>query len=280
MNRLLTVLTLALLVALPLAAQDFPFPQNNVDARIGSRDVLEIKVVQDPTLNARLTVTDDGRINMGLIGKIDVGGLTPSQAEARIKSLLESKYMTRADVSVQVVEYGSKPISVVGAVMRPGSIGVSGNITLVQAITAAGGLGQGYGRTLYVLRTAQNGLTEQLAIDIEDLMVNGNPDLNIPLSPNDVVNVQMDTPITIYVFGEVMHPGTVTFRRSQTPTLLQAIAGAGGPTDRASSSVRINRTVNGKSSSLVRNYRSIAEGRKQDEPLQDGDTIWLKASVF
>lgn len=281
MNRLFAfVLTAALIgLSIPALAQE-PFSASAADARIGARDVLEIKVLQDPSLNTRATVTEDGRINMGLIGKVDISGLTVAQAEAHIKAVLESKYMTRADVSVQIVEYGSKPISVVGAVMKPGSIGIGGNITLVQAITSAGGLAQGYGRTLYVLRTGANGLTEQLPIDIEDLMVNGNPDLNIPLSPNDVVNVQMDTPITIYVFGEVMRPGTVTFRRSQTPTLLQAIAGAGGPTDRASASVRINRTVNGKSVSLTRNYRAIAEGKKQDEPLLDGDTIWIKESLF
>ena len=280
MNRLLTLILILLALAVPAVAQDVSFPAQNGDARIGPRDVLELRVIQDPNLNSRMTVTDDGRINLGLIGKVDIGGLTPAQAEYRIKTLLESKYMTRADVSVQVVEYGSKPISVVGAVMKPGSIGVGGNITLVKAITAAGGLAQGYGRTLIVLRTGQNGLTEQLPIDIEDLMVNGNPDLNIPLSPNDVVNVQMDTPVTIYVFGEVMHPGTVTFRRSQTPTLLQAIAGAGGPTDRASSTARINRMVSGKSVSLTRNFRAIAEGKKQDETLVDGDTIWIKESLF
>src|SRR5438045_1567002 len=209
MNRFIASALFFVALAAPAFAQEFPFPSANTatDARIGSRDVLEIKVAQDTSLNSRVMVGEDGRINMGLIGKVDIGGLTVSQAEVRIKTLLESKYMTHADVSVQVVEYGSKPISVVGAVMKPGSIGVSGNITLVKAITAAGGLAQGYGRTLYVLRTGANGLTEQLPIDIEDLMVNGNPDLNIPLSPNDVVNVQMDTPITIYVFGEVMRPG-------------------------------------------------------------------------
>src|SRR5260221_4538837 len=183
-----------------------------IDLPIGPRDVLEIHVLQDPTLNTRTVVGDDGKITFALVGKIDVAGLTPPQAEARIKSLLQGKYLTTADVSVQIAEAGNKPISVIGAVMHPGRIGATGSITLMQAVTQAGGLGTGYGRTLYVLRTGANGLSEQISIDLEDLLVNGNPDVNIPLLPNDVVNIPVDTPLNIYVIGEVMRPGPVEFR--------------------------------------------------------------------
>jgi polysaccharide export outer membrane protein len=250
------------------------------DIPLGVRDTINVTVLQDASLNTKATIGDDGKINMPLLGKVDVLGLTPVQAEARIKALLESKYMNRADVVVQVTEAGSKPISVIGAVVRPGTIGTSGNITLLQAITQAGGLANGYGKSLYVLRTASNGLTERIDVDIEDLMVNGNPDLNLPLSPNDVINVPMDTPITVYVLGEVMHPGTVTFRRSQTPTLLQALAGAGGPTDRASKKIVIKRMVAGKPQSLEVNYKSIISGGKPDQVLMDNDTIYVNESIF
>jgi polysaccharide export outer membrane protein len=181
---------------------------------------------------------------------------------------------------VQVIEYGNRPISVVGAVTHPGRINATANITLIQALTQAGGLASGYGKSLYVLRTGRNGLTEQIAIDIEDLMVNGNPDLNLPLAPNDVVNVPMDTPIIVYVLGEVMRPGPVQFRRSQTPTLLQALASAGGPTDRASKTVNIKRLVNGKDTRISVNFRSIANGDKADVALQDNDTVVVRESVF
>jgi polysaccharide export outer membrane protein len=250
------------------------------DTKLGPRDVIDIKVFQDPTLNSRVAVNEDGQITLPLIGKIAVSGLTPVEVEARLKSQLESKVLTTADVSVQVVQYGNKPISVLGAVTRPGSIGMSGNVTLIQAITAAGGLANGYGKTLYVLRTGANGLTEQIAIDIDDLLVNGNADLNIPLAPNDVVNVPMDTPTTIYVLGEVMRPGTVQFRRSQNPTLLQALAGAGGLTDRASKTVMIKRIVGGKPVSLNVNYRKITDGNAPDVPLLDNDTIVVRESLF
>ena len=283
MKRVSVILILAAAVAGASFAQDLtppPPPPVASDAPIGARDVLDIRVFQDPSLNNRLTVMDDGRITFPLIGKVEVAGLTPSQVEQRIKTALEAKYMTKADVTVLVAQAMSKPISVIGAVTRPGPIAATGNINLIQAITEAGGLAQGYGKQLYVLRTGSKGLTEQIAVDIDDLMVRGNPDINIPLMPNDVINIPVDTPITIYVLGEVMHPGTVQFRRSQTPTLLQALAGAGGPTDRAGRTVVIKRIAGGKETTTKANYRRIIDGGQADVALQDGDTLYLRESVF
>jgi polysaccharide export outer membrane protein len=266
-----------LAVATAAVAQDMPL---TADGPIGPRDRIEVHVAQDPTLNTSATVADDGRVALPLLGKIALAGLTPGQAETLIKGELESKYMNKADVTVQVVEYGNRPISVIGAVTHPGRINATANITLIQALTQAGGLGSGYGKALYVLRTGHNGLTEQIAVDIEDLMVNGNPDLNLPLAPNDVVNVPVDTPIVIYILGEVMHPGPVQFRRSQTPTLLQALASAGGATDRASRYAIIKRRVGNSEKSIKVNFRAIAGGNKMDEELQDNDTIVVTESVF
>src|SRR5438552_7302963 len=116
--------------------------------RIGPRDVLEIKVVQDEKLNSRVTVSDEGQITLPLIGKVDVSGLTAREVETRIKSTLESHYITRADVSVQVTEFGNKPISVVGAVTHPGTIGTTGNSTLLQALTQPAGLAPCYRTTI------------------------------------------------------------------------------------------------------------------------------------
>jgi polysaccharide export outer membrane protein len=264
----------------PPAAQQARPNATSSDAPIGSRDVLDIRVLQDPTLNGTATVGDDGRISLPVVGKIDVSGLTPLQAEMRIKQVLESKLLTKADVTVQVLVAGSKPISVIGAVTRPGGINVTGNITLIQAITQAGGLAPGYGKTIYVLRTASNGLTEQIAIDVDDLMVNGNPDLNLPLAPNDVVNIPVDTPISVYILGEVVRPGKVDFRRSQTPTLLQALAAAGAPTDRASARVVVKRMVNGRETTINANWRRIVDGKQSDIQLLDNDTVFVKESVF
>lgn len=278
-NLLLRSLLLVLLaLAATLAvAEDLPLLSD--DTPIGPRDVLDVRVLEDPSVTSRAIVNDEGQIILNVVGKLTVAGLTPRQVEAKLKTALET-YITKATVSVQVAEYGSKPVSVVGAVVHPGRIGANSGMTLIQAITQAGGLTPGYGRELYILRTGNNGLSEQLSIDIEDLMVSGNPDLNVPLAPNDLINVPLDTPVIIYVMGEVMRAGKTQFRRSQTPTLLQAIADAGGPTDRASKNAIIKRTVDGKQQTINVNYRDIIKGKKQDVVLQDNDTVVLDQSLF
>ena len=277
MKRFSIVILLVALAGLA-AAQELPILSS--DAPIGPRDVLEISVLEDRSIAAKVTVREDGTIVLNVLEKVQVAGLTASQIETRLKSLLEASYLSKATVTVQVVEFSSKPISVVGAVVRPGRIAASGNTTLIQAITQAGGLAAGHGSELYVLRTGANGLSEQVAVSIDDLMINGNPDVNIPLAPNDLVNVPADTPIVIYLLGEFARPGKSMFRSSQTPTLLQAMADAGGPTDRAGKTVVITRTVNGKSERLQVNYRKILSGRQQDVLLRDNDTLFLDSAMF
>ncbi|HEV2722762.1 MAG TPA: polysaccharide biosynthesis/export family protein [Thermoanaerobaculia bacterium] len=287
--KLTTLSALLLLVSASVIAQttSAPTPPMTVptaassDAPIGPRDVLDIRVFQDPNLNTHAVVTDDGKISFPLVGKVEVSGLRPAQVEQVLAQAL-SKYYQKADVTVLVLEAGNRPISVIGAVMHPGRINATGNLTLLQAITQAGGLAPGYGKTVYVLRSAPNGLTDQIAIDIEDLMVNGNPDLNLPLRPNDVVNIPVESQINIYLLGEVMRPGKVQFRRSQSPTLLQALADAGGPTDRAAAKCVIKRKngATGKEESIIIDYRRILNGKAPDVALMDDDTIFVRESVF
>ncbi|HET7434474.1 MAG TPA: polysaccharide biosynthesis/export family protein [Thermoanaerobaculia bacterium] len=278
MTKTIILTLIFVLAAFGAPAQDLPLITS--DIAIGPRDVLDIKVLEDPTIGGRVAVSDDGTVILNVIGKLAVAGLTPPQIEAKLKSVLEASFITKATISVQVAELGSKPISVLGAVQHPGRIGAAGNMTLIQALTQAGGLTGTAGTELYVVRASTNGLTERLSINVEDLLVNGNSDLNIPLAPNDLVNVPADAPISIYVMGEVSRPGKVQFRSSQTPTLLQAIADAGGPTDRAAKTVILKRMVEGKQQTVKVNFRDIIKGKKADVVLHDNDTVVIEESIF
>src|SRR6266550_3946441 len=140
------------------------------DYRIGSKDLLEIRVLEIPDLNVERRVSDGGAIDLPLLGQISVAGKTAVEAQEQLETLLRAKYVNRANVSVIVKEFANKPVSIVGAVVRPGSLNISGRWYLLQAISAAGGLDSSAGKKIFVLRRADNGLSDVLEIQRDDLL--------------------------------------------------------------------------------------------------------------
>mgnify|MGYP000361040249 CR=1 FL=1 len=259
------------------AAQTTPLP----GYRIGPKDLLDIKVFEVPELNIERRVSDEGTINLPLIGDVPVMGLTDGELADRLKALLESRYVQRASVSVFVKEFRSRPITVMGAVRNPGNLAFSGRWTLLEAISAAGGLTDNRGDMIYVLRRAENGLSDQIAIRVDDLIVNADPDANIPIFSNDLINVPARVEVTVFCLGQVRNPGAVSFQSTQRITVLSAIARAGGLTDRASKKLTIKRRDrSGKDVELQADYRRILAGKEPDVELQAGDIIVVKESFF
>ncbi len=249
--------------------------------RIGPKDLLEIKVFEVPELNIERRVEESGAIRLPLLGDLPVQGLTPNEVADRLRALLESKYVQRASVSVDVREYRSRPISVIGAVRQPGPLAFSGRWTLLEAIAASGGLEDAHGNTVYVLRRTDDGRTDQIAIDVNELMVEANPDVNIPVYAGDLINVPATVDITVFCLGEVKSPGALTFKSTQRVTLLAAIARAGGLTDRASNAVRIRRrSDSGEEQEIEANYKKIVAGKQQDLELEADDVVVVKESFF
>jgi polysaccharide export outer membrane protein len=248
--------------------------------RIGPKDLIEVRVFEEPQLNIERRVSEDGLISLPLIGDFSVSELTAPQVAVKLKALLETCCLTRASVEIQVREFRSKPISVIGAVKQPGPLAFSGRWTLLEAITAAGGLADGHGNDIYVLRRAENGLSDQIAISVADLFQKGDPAANIPIFANDMINIPATVNLTIYCLGEVAHPGAVVFQSNERITILAAIARAGGLSDRASNSLIIKRQHGGVDQELKVDYRAIVRGKAPDVPLEEGDVIVVKESFF
>lgn len=249
--------------------------------RIGPKDLIEIRVFEEPQLNIERRVSEDGLISLPLIGDFSVADLTAPQVATKLKTLLETCCLTRASVEIQVREFRSKPISVIGAVKTPGPLAFSGRWTLLEAITAAGGLAEGHGNEIYVLRRAENGLSDQIAISVDDLITKADPAANIPIFANDLINVPATVNVNIYCLGEVAHPGAVVFQSTERVTILAAIARAGGLSDRASKSILIKRQRRGSPEQEIRvDYRAIVRGKAPDVPLEEGDVIVVKEAFF
>ena len=244
--------------------------------RLGPRDLLEIKVLEDDSLNITPRVSDSGTIELPPAGQIPVEGLTTNEATLAIQQALE-RFLRRATVSIEIVEYRSSPISVLGEVNNPGHLPFSGRWNLLQAITQAGGLTDKAGGTIFVLRRSANGLSDQLAISTHDLMVRNDQTVNIPVFANDWINVPPAVDITISCLGAFRNQGSHVFRAREDVTLIVAIARAGGLTDEAADKITIKRSG---SEDLVVSYKRIISGKDPNPALQDGDILYVKESFF
>lgn len=257
-------------------AQDF-----SAGYRVGSKDLLEIRVLEVPELNVERRVSDGGTIDLPLLGDFPVAGLLASEVRDRLQKLLVEKYVNRANVSVIVREFANKPVSILGAVQKPGSLPISGRFTLLEALSAVGGVTDAAGRKIYVLRRAENGLSDTLEIDREDLFRSSSSVWNIPIFPSDIVNVQPKSQVRIFCLGEVKSPGAVEFDGDDRITLLSVVAKAGGLTDRASKKIRIKRRrADGRDEEIVVNYKRVVAGKDRDPVLQADDVVIVKESFL
>ena len=249
--------------------------------RLGPKDLVDIQVAEEPRLTIEQRVTDSGSLILPLVGELPVAGLTPTEASALLAERLEADFLQRATVTMRVTEFRSRPISVIGAVRRPGTLELSGRWDLLNALTDAGGLAESHGEVVHILRRASNGLHDQLTVSLDDLLVRADPTVNIPIFSNDVISVPMAAEVTVYLMGEVTTTGAMTFRAGQRPTLLTAIAQAGGLTKRASSKISIKRQrEDGSRYEIVVRYKRLLAGEQEDLPLSDGDLIVVKESFL
>ena len=255
--------------------------QSTGEYRLGPKDLLEIKVFEIPELNLERRVSDAGTLVLPLLGEFSVTGMTASEVHDKLEAMLTAKYVNRANVSIVIKEFTNKPLSIVGAVERPGSLPVSGRYSLLQAISAAGGLSATAGKRIYVLRKAENGLTDSLEINTDDLFRGSSQMWNIPVFPSDVVNVPARSTVKVYCLGAVNKPGDLEFYSDDRISLLSVIAKAGGLTDRASREIHIkHRNAEGKDVETKADYRRIVSGKVPDPTLQPDDVVVVQESFF
>lgn len=108
--------------------------------RIGPGDLLDIKVFQADELSSEERVNDAGSIALPLVGPVQVGGLTPIEAEAKIAKILGKSYLQNPQVNIFVKQYANQNVTVAGAVTKPGVFPLTGRTTLLQAVAMAQGV--------------------------------------------------------------------------------------------------------------------------------------------
>jgi polysaccharide export outer membrane protein len=277
-RRLSVAWALGVLISCWAWSQD----QFTTEYKIGPKDLLDINVIGFAELNRQYRVSEDGKISLPYLGEIEVGDLTKSELEKKLVKLLEGKYVQDPQVAVTIVEYKSRLVFLLGAVSRPGPQELKGRLTLLKLISQAGGLTPEAGNEIVVMRQLPDGTKTSLHISVDDLILKGDPSLDIPLQPDDIVSIPPDKVVQVYITGQVKSPGALSVKKSNIPTLLRALAQAGGLTDKASKgSVVIKRTdAAGKEINIRVNINDILKGKKPDFQLQENDVVIVSEKFF
>jgi len=254
-----------------------------VEYRVGPKDVLQVDVYGVEALtNLEVTISEVGRITLPLLGEVDINGLTKSEVEAKLAGLLRATFLRNPQVTVLIKQYQSRVVYIIGAVQKPGIYPLLSRQTLLETLVTAGGPTPAAGPEVIVVRKSSGEEGRSLRIPLQSLMYKVDSRLDIPLQPNDVVNVPADRNVTVYILGAVKSPGALEVKLSSLPTLLKAVTKAGGFTDRANQrDVRIRRTdARGEETEIKVNVRDIITGRKKDVPLEPEDVIIVRESIF
>jgi Periplasmic protein involved in polysaccharide export len=237
------------------------------DYRIGPGDLIEVTVYEAQDLSDTVRVNSRGVVTCPLLGEVELGTLTTQEAEDELERLLGAKYMRDPHVSVFVKEYRSKLVAVIGAVRSPGNYELLGQGSLLDALALAGGLNENAAKTVYLTRQGEG---KQFEIDLDQLLVNGDIQLNLPVRMGDTVFVPEAG--TYYINGAVASPGT--FRLKDDVTVTQAVEIAGGLSTGASG-VKLLRYQNGEREVIPIDIGAIQEGEQKDIALQDQDVLYV-----
>jgi len=244
--------------------------QAQQDYRLGAGDSIGIQVYQSPDLSVDARVSETGVISYPLIGTLQLGGLTISEAEKKIADALRiGGFVKVPQVNIVIRQVRSSQVAVLGQVSKPGRFPLETLNTRVSDMLAAAGGTTVLGDDVLIITGQRNNKPFRKVIDIPALFLNDKSDNDIVLSGGDTLYVNK-APV-FYIYGEAQRSGPYRIERGMT--MMQALASGGGPTVRGSQNrLRLHRRdLNG----------SVVETTpKLTDAVQAEDVIYVRESLF
>ena len=161
---------------------------NDPDYVIGPEDVLNVNVWKEAEITSSVPVRPDGKISLPLLNDVQAAGLTATQLGEQISAKLK-KYIDEPRVTVVVTQVNSRRYFVLGEVGRAGSFSLLPNMTVLQALSSAGGFSQfANQKNIYILRV-ENGKQSKLPFNYREVIKGRNTEQNILLKPGDTIVV-------------------------------------------------------------------------------------------
>jgi protein involved in polysaccharide export with SLBB domain len=158
------------------------------EERLGIDDVFEVRVFAEPDLSGTYRVSADGTIDYPLVGRISVAGLRSGDIQELVTTKLKDGYVKNPQVSLMVKEWNSRKVSVIGQVQKPGPLAYFPNMTIVDAIAAAGGFTGIASKNAVTLRREIKGSVESHSYPVAD--ISEGRAANVLLRPGDILVVE------------------------------------------------------------------------------------------
>ena len=245
---------------------------------IGVADVVAISVLDNRDLDAVVGVAPGGKISLPLIGEVQAAGLTAAELTKQLTHEYAKKVKS-PQVTVSLREVNSYRFYFVGRVAKPGMYTSRSEVTLLQAISMAGGILDGVDLSqAYVARG-----TQRVPVDFVRLMRQGDLTQNITLNPDDTIVLPDNPQHVIYVMGEVKLPGMLPFVKERNWTATKAVAAVGGFTQYAGRARSyIIREDGGKKLTIPIDFNDLMKNPEagKDVPLSPGDILVIPQSLF
>lgn len=239
---------------------------------LGPEDMVEISVFRQEELKMNASISSSGLISYYLIGDIQAAGLTQFQLRDKVQKELR-KFIKAPHVIVRITEYRSHRIVVLGQVRNPGVYRMRSSFSLLEAISASGGITpDAYLGGAYVVRAG-----EVILVNFFELIEKGNTQENIPLLSGDVIYIPDNRDQKVYVLGEVNRQAAIPL--GERLSLLEAIAEAGGFTkDAEKESIIIMRGNLSEPQIMKIDAERMEAGA--NIPLERGDIVYVASSSF
>ena len=260
--------TLSLLFALLglsftlLAAEDYT---------LGAGDVIKITVFDYPDLATETRVSESGTITFPLLGEVRALDLSPASLAARIeKELSRQNFIRQPHVTVNITQFVSQQVSVIGEVYKPGKFYLEKSSTISDLIAQAGGVNPTGGDKAVITRASKEGGKRDSKIEVDlYALFQGDQSKDIEILAGDMIYVPK-SPV-FFIYGEVQHPGM--YRLERNMTVAQAISVGGGLTPRGTDSdVKVKRPD--QQGEIQANPIELGERVKPD------DVIFVRESWF
>lgn len=259
---------------------------------LGPNDQILIRAPEAEEIDNRpFRIDGDGNINLPLVGHIHAAGMSLQELEADLVRRLR-EYIREPQVFITVTQFRSEPVFFVGLFVRPGVYPLQGNRSLLEMLTAVGGLQPNADRHITITRQAEYGMIplpdasydpekkiSTVEISWASLSQNVNPAENILLQPYDRISVGRAE--RVYVNGEVLRVGGQELGERDSISIAQVLSEAGGfSRDAKKSKVRILRPIeNTNRRYLIEvDAKSLFDGKGIDVPLLPGDIVYVPRS--